>query len=351
MIRRLFNACLLRPSDLQPSHDDLEVVGVFNPGAVAVGDEVVLLARVAERPREHRAGFKALPRWDPDSALTIDWVPNEELDLSDPREIRLKRDGVVRLAYISHLRVIRSPDGRTVGSVDGARFAPEVEYEEFGVEDARITRIGDTFYFTYVAVSRHGAATALASTTDFRTFQRHGIIFCPENKDVVLFPEQIDGEHVALHRPNTAIRFSPPEIWLARSSDLVHWGGYEPVRAGLGAWEIGRTGAGPPPVRTPGGWVEIYHGNDKRDDDPGIGDYAAGALLLDLENPERLVRQSTEPILVPETDFEREGFVPNVLFPTGMVERDDTFLVYYGAADTATGVVELSRTELLNAMN
>ena len=351
MIRRLFNACLLRPDDLEPSHEDLEVVGTFNPGAVAVSDEVVLLARVAERPRERRPGFTPLPRWDPHSQLIIDWVPDDELDLSDPREIRLKRDGAVRLAYISHLRVIRSPDGRTVCSVDGARFASEVEYEEFGVEDPRITRIGDTFYFTYVAVSRHGAATALASTTDFQTFHRHGIIFCPENKDVVLFPEQIGGEYVALHRPNAATRFSAPEIWLARSSNLIHWGGHEPVRAGSGAWEIGRTGAGAPPVRTREGWLAIYHGNDKRDDDPGIGDYAAGALLLDLEDPQRLVRQSTGPILVPETEFEREGFVPNVLFPTGIVERDETFLIYYGAADAATGVVEISRTELLDALH
>ena len=351
MIRRLFNACLLRPNDLQPSRDDLEVVGTFNPGAVAVGEGVVLLVRVAERPREHRPGFTPLPRWDPGSALTVDWIPNEELDFSDPREIRLKRDGAVRLSFISHLRVVRSPDGRTVGSVDGARFAPEVAYEEFGVEDPRITCIGDMFYFTYVAASRHGAATALASTTDFRSFQRHGIIFCPENKDVVLFPERIDGEHVALHRPKTAIRFSPPEIWLARSSDLIHWGRHEPLRAGVGEWEIGRTGAGPPPVRTSEGWVQIYHGNDKRDDDPGIGNYAAGALLLDLEDPKRVVRQSTEPILVPETEFEREGFVPNVIFPTGIVERDDTLLIYYGAADAATGVVEISRSELLDALD
>jgi predicted GH43/DUF377 family glycosyl hydrolase len=351
MIRRLFNACLLRPSDLEPSHDDLEVVGAFNPGAVAVGDEVVLLVRVAERPRERRPGFTPLPRWDPDSALTIDWVPNDELDLSDPREIRIKHDGALRLAFISHLRMIRSPDGRTVGSVDGARFAPRVEYEEFGVEDPRITRIGDTFYFTYVAVSRHGAATALASTVDFRTFHRHGIIFCPENKDVVLFPEKIDGEYVALHRPKGAMRFSAPEIWLARSSNLIHWGSHEPVRAGSGTWEIGRTAAGTPPVRTRDGWLEIYHGNDKRDDDPGIGDYAAGALLLDLDDPQRLVRQSTEPILAPETKFEREGFVPNVLFPTGIVDRDETLLIYYGAADAATGVVEISRTELLDALH
>ena len=93
---------------------------------------------------------------------------------------------LLRLNFISHLRVIHSRDGREIGSIDGARFGPATEYEEFGVEDPRITKIGDIFYFTYVAVSRHGVATALASTKDFKSFERHGIIFYPENKDVAL---------------------------------------------------------------------------------------------------------------------------------------------------------------------
>jgi predicted GH43/DUF377 family glycosyl hydrolase len=351
MVKRLFNACLLRPGDVQPSQTDLEVVGTFNPGAVAVGDEVVLLVRVAEGPRERRAGFTALPRWDSGSGLVVDWVPDEELYVVDQRVVRYKQDGSVRLTFISHLLVIGSIDGRSVDSVDGVRFGPEVEYEEYGVEDPRITRIGDTFYFTYVAVSRHGAATALASTGDFQTFRRHGVIFYPENKDVALFPEQIDGAYVALHRPNAATRFTAPEMWLAWSSDLAHWGRHEPLRTQIALWARGRTGAGTPPIRTSEGWLEIYHGNDKREGDRGIGTYAAGALLLDIEQPHRLLGQSIGPVLRPETDFERIGFVPNVVFPTGIVERDDTVLIYYGAADTAVGVVELSRAEMLAALH
>ena len=103
-------------------------------------------------------------------------------------------------------------------------FLPDSEIEEFGIEDPRITKIDQTYWITYVAVSRHGAATALASSDDMVTFKRHGLIFCPENKDVVLFPQRIDGEFVALHRPNPNSHFSPPQIWLARSPDLMHWG-------------------------------------------------------------------------------------------------------------------------------
>jgi predicted GH43/DUF377 family glycosyl hydrolase len=349
MLRRFHTSCMLRPSDLKPSREDLEVVGVFNPGAAAFGESVVLMVRVAERPRERRPGVTALPRWEPGSGVVVDWVPDEALAAVDARVVERKADGLVRLTFVSHIRTMFSRDGRTIDSA-GAWFVPESEYEAFGVEDARITRIDDTYWITYVAVSRHGAATALASTRDFETFERHGVIFCPENKDVVLFPERIGGEFVALHRPNAATPFAKPGMWIARSPDLVHWGRHEHVHAGAAPWETGRIGAGTPPVRTEGGWLEIYHGNAKAHGTRGIGVYSAGAVLLDAGNPQRVIGQTSEPVMVPEADFERDGFVPNVVFPTGIVERGGSYLVYYGAADSAVGVAELPADELLRAL-
>lgn len=350
MIRRVFGACLCRPCDLRPSREDLEIVGIFNPGAIAFGDEVILLVRVAERPRERRAGHTALPRWQTGAGLTVDWIADDEIDALDARVVRRKCDGLVRLTFTSHLRLLRSRDGRSIDREDDAWFEPRSEFEEFGVEDPRITRVGDTYWFTYVAVSRHGPATALASTMDFQTFTRHGVIFPIENKDVVLFPEAINGAYVALHRPVGGTRFTQPEIWLARSADMVHWGRHKVLPGSVSGWNAGRVGAGAPPIRTPDGWLEIYHGSSKPAGDGGVGTYSAGALLLDLHEPHRIVRRSSEPILVPETDFEQEGFVPNVLFPTGIVDRGDTLLVYYGAADTACAVVELSKADVLAAM-
>lgn len=348
-MKRLFNRCLLRPEDLKPSQEDFRVVGVFNPGVAATSKGVVLLVRVAETPKERRAGLIGLPRWNFDSnRVSVDWVKEDEVIVVDPRVVRMRATGLVRLTFISHLRIVRSRDGREIDSIDENRFEPAAPAEEFGVEDPRITPIENRFYITYVAVSRHGAATALASTADFREFQRHGIIFCPENKDVVLFPERIDGKFLALHRPTTATPFSKPEIWLADSPDLIHWGGHESIRTGGGDWEIGRIGAGVPPIRTREGWLEIYHGNDRRHGDSGIGTYSAGALLLDLENP-RLVRRSLGKILTPETEYERRGFVPNVIFPTGVVSGDGTLLIYYGATDTVTAVVELKLGDILDA--
>jgi predicted GH43/DUF377 family glycosyl hydrolase len=347
LLKRHFERLLLGPADLKPSHDDFEVVGVFNPGAIVAGDEVILLVRVAERPKERRPGFTASPRWVPGEGPTIDWLPDEAIEVLDPRVVKGKADGLVRLTFISHLRAVRCGDGRSVEEVSDVPFFPDSEIEEFGVEDPRITAFGDRYYFTYVAVSRHGAATALASTTDFRVFERHGIIFCPENKDVVLFPEKIGGEYVALHRPNAATPFCRPEMWIARSPDLIHWGRHDCLHGGGAEWETGRVGAGTPPVRVDTGWLEIYHGNRKPTRAGEVGMYSTGVLLLDVDNPARILRRSAASIFEPTADFEREGFVPDVVFPTGIVEKGGSFLVYYGAADSCTAVVEFDLEELL----
>jgi predicted GH43/DUF377 family glycosyl hydrolase len=351
LLERHFERLLLSPADLKPSRDDFEVVGVFNPGAVVADGEVVLLVRVAERPLERRQGFTALPRWAPGEGLVIDWTDDDTLEPLDPRVVKRKADGLVRLTFISHLRVVRCGDGRSVKQVSNVTFMPDTALEEFGVEDPRITAIDGRYFFTYVAVSRHGAATALASTTDFDKFDRHGIIFCPENKDVVLFPELISGEYVALHRPNAATPFCRPEMWIARSPDLIHWGRHECLHGGGGEWETGRVGAGTPPVRVDGGWLEIYHGNRQPTRPGEVGTYATGILRLDQHDPARVLGRSAASVFEPTADYERQGFVPDVVFPTGIVESADSYLVYYGAADCCTAVVEFSKDEVLSSVS
>ena len=164
------------------------------------------------------------------------------------------------------------------------------------------------------------------------------------------FRKRSESNYWALHRPTTAHAFSHPEMWLASSPDLRHWGSHQPFLAGTGGWEIGRVGAGTPPIRTPRGWLEIYHGNDKREGDAGIGVYSGGALLMALDEPGRILAACGR-IFVPEADFEQHGFVPGVVFPTGIVSHDDTLLLYYGAADTATAVVEYSLSDVLASWN
>jgi predicted GH43/DUF377 family glycosyl hydrolase len=351
MIQRLATHLMLRPEDVPPSHPGWDVIGVFNPGIARVGDETIILARVAERPSEQRPGFTPHPHWSPKKGYTVDWTPNEHLESNDPRVVRHLQTGMLRLTFVSHLRVARSRDGRKIDSVDPPMLLPENEMESYGIEDPRITWIEGRYYITYVSVSCHGPATGLASTTDFKTFKRHGLIFCPENKDVVLLPERVGGQYVALHRPLGGTQFCRPEMWIADSPDLLNWGSHNYLFGGTDDWEGGRVGAGAPPIKTEQGWLEIYHGNRRPEIVGEVGAYCGGAMLLALDNPRKVIKASREPILEPQMGFEMEGFVANVIFPTGVIEEDDRFLIYYGASDKYCAMVELSRSDVMRALN
>jgi predicted GH43/DUF377 family glycosyl hydrolase len=292
----------------------------------------------------------ALPRIE-DGQITIDWQPEQDYEWIDPRVVRRREDGIIRLTFVSHLLVAWSRDGHTIDDWCPNRFLPQHEWEEFGVEDPRITAIGNEYFITYVAVSRHGAATALARTRDFQSFERLGIIFPPENKDVVLFSAKVQNKYLAIHRPNGATRFTIPEMWLAKSVDLLHWGDHMPLPVGSMVWQNGRVGAGTPPILLPTGWLEIYHGNERPTRFGDVGCYTAGALLLDREEPWRIIGRTFEPLMSPVESFERTGFVPNVVFPTGIVVCDDSLFVYYGAADKYTAVVQFATKDVLAALD
>ncbi len=353
MLTRQANACLLTPEQLTPTDERLKVVSVFNPGAIEHDGQIILMARVAEAVVEQRPGQIALPRWQ-DGEIVIDWMADEELTPIDPRIVLVDATATRRLTFTSHLRVWRLSDPLALpdDQLDQyQRIDPATYYEAFGLEDPRIVPLDDAYYITCVAVSKHGACTALMRTTDFTSYERLGVIFPPENKDVVLFPERIGGRYAAIHRPNPHQHFNPPEMWIGWSDDLVHWGGHEPLPGigGRGEWRMGRIGGGCPPAKTDRGWIEIYHGNSKKPGSPthDVGVYSAAALLLDLANPGRILAQTDEPIMMPGAEFETSGFVPDIVFPTGIIERDGRYFVYYGAADAATAVVEWSKDELL----
>jgi predicted GH43/DUF377 family glycosyl hydrolase len=351
MIERLATHLLLRPEDVPPSHPDWEVIGVFNPGVIRHGDETIILARVAERPREQRAGWTAQPYWSAENGYAVNWIESKELEADDPRVVRHLQSGLFRLTFVSHLRVARSRDGRQIDSVDDAVLLPAHDWESYGLEDPRITPLDGRYYITYVAVSCHGPATALASTTDFKTFERHGIIFCPENKDVVLFPQKINDRYMALHRPLGGTRFCRPEMWLASSTDCLHWGAHRYLFAGTGDWEGGRVGAGAPPIAVNDGWLEVYHGNRLPKVVGEIGAYCGGAMLLAKDDPGRVLKVTREPIFEPQSDFEMEGFVANVVFPTAVLEEDDRLLVYYGASDKYCAMAEIPREQVMRSLH
>lgn len=336
---------IIAPRDVPPSLDGFEVVGVFNAGVARYRDEVVLLLRVAERPVQA----------DPDVVLTafldraqgrIVTAPfarsDPDNDFSDPRLIA--RANRTYLTSISHLRLARSRNGVHFIIDEHPAIAATETYERFGIEDPRITQIGETYYVTYVAVSPLGVTTALASTKDFAFFQRHGVIFAPENKDVALFPEAIDGRYYALHRPHSPL-FGRNDMWIAESPDLTCWGRHRHLM-GLrnGFWDETRIGAGAPPLRIDDGWLEVYHGADR------ANRYCLGAVLLDAQEPWKVLARSTKPIFEPLTLYERTGFFGGVVFTCGLLFERDTLSIYYGAADTTIGCAELSLDDVLTSL-
>ncbi len=346
-VRRYTDNPILVPSQIAPSRPDFEVVGVFNPGAIRVGEETVLLLRVAEAPLAVDPDQVASPIYDAESGeIRIHtWGKDTPgLDLSDSRLIKVGRD--ITLTSISHFRRARSRDGFHFEVDRTPVFSAGHALEAFGVEDPRITRIGDTFWVNYTAVSSAGITTALASSRDLLTFERHGIIFSPPNRDVTIFPEQIHGRYWALHRPMPE-DIGSPAIWLASSPDLKAWGEHRLVASARpGMWDDLKIGGGAVPFRVQfkgkPAWLAVYHGVTA-----SPLTYSLGALLLDAEDPGRVLGRSRSPILFPEAPYELQGFFANVTFTCGLVNDGDVVRIYYGASDGVTCVADLSLQAIL----
>jgi len=338
---------LISPSDVRPWIKDFEVVCVFNAGCARLGDEILLLLRVAEAPPSE-SGVMAAPILDlkdPSSAIKTIHVSMNDPNFGEIDSRLFSYKGQTYLTSISHFRIARSTDGRHFSIDDEPAMVPENLNEEYGIEDPRITKIGDEYYINYTAVSRNGIATALSVTRDFRKFDRKGIIFVPENRDITIFPEKVNGQYVCYHRPAPR-SLGSADIWFASSPDLIHWGNHHYVcGARKGMWDEYKIGGGAVPIKTDRGWLEIYHGanHDQR--------YCLGVLLADLQHPEKVIARSAEPLLAPETDYEQAGFFGQVIFTCGTVtETDGRVIIYYGAADECTCGAETSVDEMLSMM-
>jgi predicted GH43/DUF377 family glycosyl hydrolase len=253
---------------------------------------------------------------------------------------------------LSHLTIARSRDGRTNWVVDDRPFLePSADHpeEQWGVEDPRITRIDelDAWVIAYTAFGPGGPAVALATTTDFVSVKRLGVVCSPEDKNASLLPRRVNGEFVMFHRPVSTIG-GRADVWISRSVDLHSWSAPEPVfgaRPG-GWWDSARIGVGPPPLETPHGWLVVYHG--VRQTVAGAI-YRAGLALLDLENPAVVLKRCDEWVLSPAEDYELSGDVPGVIFPCGLIHdaAASQLRLYYGAADSRIGLAVADYDEVI----
>jgi predicted GH43/DUF377 family glycosyl hydrolase len=283
-----------------------------------------------------------------DWSSTVNAVFNPAAAQLDGETILLAR--VEDRSGISHLAVASSADGLTGWVVDDdRRLIPDLDShaERFGIEDPRITRVGDEFLIAYTGYSRDGPLVCLASTRDFRAFERRGVIMPPEDKDAALFPRRFGDRWALIHRPVSSAP-SAAHIWLSWSPDLRHWGDHTILlRAREGAWwDAHKIGLCTPPLETPDGWLLLYHGVHVT----SAGSiYRLGLALLDAEQPDRVLARSTEWLFGPDADYERIGDVDQVVFPCGwcVLDDGDTIRIYYGAADTSICVASASKSALL----
>jgi predicted GH43/DUF377 family glycosyl hydrolase len=279
------------------------VNAVFNPGATVVGDRTLLLLRV-----EHRTG-------------------------------------------LSSLVVATSADGLTGWEIDSFRGCdplPGYFPEYWGVEDPRITKVGEDYLVVYVGYSQAGPLVCLGQTRDFVTFERRGVLQPPEDKDAALFPERFGDRWALVHRPAPAGASFGAHVWISFSPDLRHWGDSRVLLAARrgGWWDANKVGLGPPPLLTRDGWLICYHA--VRTTASGSL-YRLGLALLDRDDPTKVLARGNEWVFGPKEPYESYGDVGGVVFPCGWVLRDDgdTIHLYYGGADSVVCVAEASVSELL----
>jgi len=316
MKRHPGNPILTRASvpDIPPFLTD--VTSVFNPGAVKFGDRYLLMLRVQGRSRE------------------------------------------------TFMVIAESPDGVRFAvrpEVVEFRGLEKVEERIYHVYDARITQLDGAFYIMFAMDMDSGCQLGLARTENFRDFRFLGITSTDDVRNGVLFPEKVGGVYLRLERPNRARLEGGPTtgsaIELAESDDLIHWRGRGPVLEGRFHYWDEYIGSGPPPVKTRRGWLHVYHGVATHFGSANI--YQAGVVLLDLDDPARVIGRCRGNILEPREPYELSGQVPNVVFPSGMIVEEfdaegfalasSPVKVYYGAADTAVGLAVTTVGELLEA--
>ena len=229
------------------------------------------------------------------------------------------------------------------------------------VYDPRLTVLGDKCYMCFAVDTNHGLRGGIAVTEDFRRFDVLSMSV-PDNRNMVLLPEKINGKYIRLERPfpvysrDGVDRF---DIWFSDSPDLAYWGNHQLVLAVEHVpFANDKIGPGAPPVKTDRGWLALIHtvdidharGRNGWENRPWQKRYCAGLMLLDLDQPWKVIGLAREPLIAPEAPYETAGgFRNDVIFPTGMILEDDGQVkIYYGAADTVTCLATAKLDELLD---
>ena len=353
-----------------------EIIGTFNPGLTLLPNgNILLMVRVAEALKEWKTNESILsPRFDIKSnKFVIDEYPKKIVSLKDPRLFNIKQENsslATRLTSLSWLLPVElNPEDLKVVEVHhDKKIIPTRKIEEMGLEDPRITLIDNRYYMTVVSVSSNRISTSLHVSEDGISYRFKDIIFEHQNKDVVLFPEKIDGNYHALTRPEG--NFAPfgyphqekylagPFISSASSLDLIHWKPGENIIKTLEKQKLytTRIGPGAPPISHEYNgkkyYLELFHGVERSKINI-IGKYRTFAMLLNKENPNEIHAISKQPVLQSNNKLKNQIhgnllIEEDVIFTTGIVLNNNNYIIASGELDTATRITVVSR-EYINS--
>jgi len=371
--RSLADRLVLTPDDIDLSrsplagHLDAEtyVLGAFNPGLARLPNgNLLMMVRLAEALRTPvRDGKVHAIRWD-DGKYVLDGWPLEFANTADPRKFEVRGYGwkVMALTSLSWLLPVElTPDGleRVAIHYDRA-IAPQGSWQCYGVEDARISRVGDRWLMTTCSVSPERHSTTLHSSTDAISWKDEGVVLDHGNKDMLIFEGLIGGQYWAQTRPLGALFFAyppgsewhaGPSINHATSPDGLHWKPHiEPaIRPHAGTAHTARIGGGTPPILTEvagqRGWLTLWHGVEPKEI---VGIYRTYWSLLDPDEPWKVLATSHEPLLEANIELTRpledQMYVRDVVFSTGIADAGDHLIVASGEADLACRITHVPKS-------
>jgi predicted GH43/DUF377 family glycosyl hydrolase len=349
----------LRGSVDEPTY----VLGAFNPGFTRLPNgNLLMMVRVAEALSEPvRDGSVRAIRWTPDGYV-LDRHLLDTVDMADPRQFSL-RQGTHRMLALTSLSwllpVELSSDARAIVAVHYDRaIAPAESYQEYGVEDARITLVDGRWYMTTCSVSAERHCTTMHVSDNGLDYTLEGIVLDHQNKDMILFEGKVGGLFMALTRPLGELYFAYPEtspfaggpsINFAQSPDALHWKPLDQpgIRARKGSASAAKVGGGTQPVLTDKGWLLLYHGVEPRDK---VGIYRTFWALLDRDDPSVILRlEDAVPLIEADpaltASIAHQMYLPTpVVFSTGLVDAGDHYIVASGEADLACRITHLPKS-------
>ncbi len=298
---------------------------------------------------------RLLEKYEKNPIITPAIMPKEVLYTFNPGAIKHNGEYIIisdvtTLDDIHRLWVLRSKDGYNfIPDPEPANWpAPDPTHPETCTYDPRITKMGDEYIILYASdLSQNDVRVGIVKTKDFYTFERVSIASELGNRNGALFPEKIDDLYVRFDRP-FGNEMNPCFMWVSYSPDLIFWGKSKPLTYKGKAFHDGhKMGAGAVPIKTEKGWLEIYHTVSVTCN--GFI-YRLKAMLLDLEDPSKIIGFTKDFILWPEYDYEMKGRVMNVVFTCNAIPEDDgTLKIYYGAADTNIGLATGNINEIIEA--